>query len=845
MITLLGWARVALIDLRGDLRRFTILLACLALGVGAIAAVSSVGAALQGAIARDARVFLGGDLEARLSYRAANAEELAFFASLGAVSEVIELNARAVAGENAAFLSVRAVDEAYPLAGTVEIEGVSSLSAALSPEGGSPGAIVDPLVIERLGIELGDRFSIGTAEFTARAILRALPDEAAQGFQLGAPVLVAADALGATGLVQPGLIARYRYKIALRSVTFEEASRAIVERFPDAGWTVRSPEQAASTLSRFFDLFSRFLILVGLSSLLVGGVGVSNAASAYIAERQRSIATMRALGATGARILVHFLIQIMILAAAGTIIGVVLGAASTLIALPILGDLLALQLQPGIDPASLLNAAAFGLLIAFAFAFVPLTRAARLRPASLFQAASGAVVEGALRWWELFRPKTLVPLLLGVGGIAGLAVVVTRQPTLVMWYGVGALVAFAMLRLAALALQWFLRLLPPAPNATLRAALAAIHRPGAPAPTVVLSLGLGLSLLLLIAQIDGNLRGQLEGEIAREAPSFIMFDLQPDMVSELQQLTETDERILSFEETAILRGTITRVKDVPASELGELPPDIEWMFRGDIGLTWARELPAESQVVEGSWWTPDYAGTPLVSLDIDMKEPLGLSIGDTIELSILGRPFLAEIASFRQIDVRGPAFAFSVVLSPGLIESAPASFTATMKTVPEAEAAVSGELARGYPTLQFLPVSDALNRLAEVLGSVANAVAVVGGFAVLSGMLVLAGALAAGRKQREADAVVMKVIGATRGDVIRAFLVEYGLLGALATLIASLLGSVAAWAIITHFLELPFTLDLRLLTLVLLGAVTATILTGLLTTWSALSVRPAHFLRNA
>ena len=564
--------------------------------------------------------------------------------------------------------------------------------------------------------------------------------------------------------------------------------------------------------------------------------------SAYITERQRSIATMRSLGATNARVMVHFLAQVMILVLCGVALGLMLGAAITLVALPVIGSLLSISLPPSVDYVSLLIAAGFGLLTGFAFAFLPLARAGTIRPALLFRSA-GAGVEGGLGWRDLLRPWLFAPLLIAIAALLALAVAATGRPVLVFWYAAGAVVAFAVLRVAGTILQRLLRLVPPLPDARLRNALKSIYRPGAPAPTVILSLGLGLALLLLIALVDGNLRTQLDGEVARDAPSFIFMDLFEDEVADLAAFTEAEPLAESFAANAMLRGAITAVNDTAPADLGPLPENVAWMFEDEIPLTWSRELPALSEIIAGEWWQPDYAGKPLISVFKELRGPLGLELGDTITFTIFGEPLTATIASFRDFAWRSGGINFALVLSPGAIEAFPMSHLGMLKAAPGEERALQTILVERFPELIFLPVGDALATIAQILSTLTNAVAIVGGLAVLSGLFVLAGALAAGRQQREAEAVVMKVLGASRADVIRAYLVEYGLLGALSALLATLLGGFGAWAFVTQVLEISFRFDVGLVLLVVLGAVALTILTGTLITWSALSSRPAQFLR--
>jgi len=844
MAVLSAWLRVALRDLRGDLRRFGILLACLALGVGTIAVVGSVGASMQAALARDARTVLGGDLEASLSYRAANTEERALLSKLGTVSEVVEVMGRGRIEGQSAFLSLRAVDANYPLLGTVELEaaGTATLTDLLAQRGGHYGAVVDALLLDRMGLKLGDLISIGEAEFQLRGVLKSLPDQVTQGIQLGIPTLLSVEGLQTTGILQPGVLAKYRYKMLLDPPGFIATAATIRNAFPDAGWLILSPQDATADLARFFDIFSRFLVIVGLSSLIVGGVGVSNAVSAYVTERQRSIATMRSLGATSNRILFHFLVQVMLLTLVGILLGLVLGVVLTLIALPIIGGLLNIDLPALIDPVSLATAGGFGLLIGFAFGYLPLHRAQALKPALLFRSA-GSAIAGRTTWRDLVHPALWLPLLVALGAIYALAALTTGRPLLVFYYAVGVAFAFLLLRAAGWLLQVVLRLVPPLPNAHLRNALKAIHRPGAPAPVVIMSLGLGLALLLIISLVDGSLRHQLDRESIPDAPSFVFMDLFDDEAAELKTFATGDARIESFVSLPLVRGAVSAINGVPVAQYPRPDPEFSFLLEGEIPLSIAAELPPQSTITQGEFWPPDYAGPPQISVFDRLRDALDLKLGDQLTLTIFGEPVTATISNFRDYVWRSGNVNFGFVLSPGAVTS-PVSYLGLLKSVPGQERAVQQAIIDTYPELIFIPVGDAIDALSGILGAVTNAVAVIGGLAVVSGLFVLAGAMAAGRKQREADAVVLKVLGASRGDVVRAYIVEYGLLGALSALLAAALGIAGSWAFVTQILEIDYFADPVTIIAVVLGAVLLTIAIGTISTWSALSIRPARFLRE-
>jgi len=848
MNRLLDWMRVGLLDLRGDLRRFGVLIVCLALGTAAIAAVGSVGAGLKLAVVRDATTLMGGDLEAARPDRDATAEELAFLRTLGQVTSVVDTNVRGVAGDNSAFIDLVAVGDNYPLLGDVispQLPPGEKPAVLLAERDGRFGAIVDVVLLDRLGIELGGQFQIGGRTFEARGTLTSLPDGAVRGFHLGLTAVISSAALAATTEVRqplPGLLTQHRYKVLLDGLSYDDAAAAIAAEFNDVDWTARNPHDAAGNLARYYDLFARFLLIVGLSSLLVGGVGVSNGVTAYIGERQRSIATMRSLGATGARILVHFLTQIGILTALGVGLGVAAGAATSALALPMLGRALSVNLPASIDPIALLTASGFGLLAGFAFSYLPLVRAQKVSPALLFRSLGSIMPKPARR--EMMQPAVLLPILAAVAGIYWLAVVTTSDIGLVNTYALGVVLSFLLLRGSAWLLQRGLQLIPPLPVASIRYALRNIHRPGSTAPVVIMSLGLGLAMLLVIALLNSNLHSQLLGAVSRDAPTFVATDMFEDEVAAFEAMEQSEPLMTRFESSPMLRGTVTGVGGVDPAILKNVPEEAAYLLGGEIPITWLRDLPGDTTVVDGAWWPADYTGPPLISLRSTMKSQLGLEVGDVVQIELFGDTIDATVANFRDYQWQN-GINFMITFSPGAIELYPFTFLGTIKAAAGHEKELERLLTRTFPEIGLIPIGDALSQAVSILGQLATGVNIVGGLAVINGLLVLAGTMAAGRKQREADATIHKVLGATRTDVVVVFALEYGLLGAFGALVATLVGILAAWAITLRALEVGFTVDPVLIVLVVGGAVLMTVAAGAITTWRALSTSPSQFLREA
>ena len=847
MKTLLGWIRIGLIDLRGDMRRFGILVACLALGTGVIAAVGSVGAGFVFAVERDATIMMGGDLEATRPDRKASEQELEFLQTLGEMARVIDTTARGVTQNNTAFLDLLAVGDNYPLRGNVVSEQLANgekPASLLAFKDGAYGAIVDAVLLDRLQIEIGDRFKISGGEFEIRGTLTSVPDSAVRGFQLGLTTMISATAFDSLQDLRPplpGLLTHYRYKIILSDTSFEEATAAIKSRFNDKDWSVKSPRDAAGDLVHFYDMFSRFLMIVGLASLLVGGVGVYNGVSAYIGERQRSIATLRALGATSGRIMVHFLTQIAVLSAIGIGIGVIFGAMSSRLILPYVGNAINVSLQGLIDPASLLTAAGFGVLAAFAFSYLPLTSAQKISPATLFR--SPGTVPPRLNISSLAQSLIFLPVIIAGAGIFWLAVIATSNILLVLAFTVGVFASFVLLRLSGWLLQKTLKTFATVPFATMRNALRNIYHPGSSAPVVIVSIGMGLAMLLVIALLNNNLYNQLLGSVAQDAPTFVALDIFPDEVEALNELAANEEIFIRFETNPMLLGKVSAVAGVNVEDIGNVPEEAAFLLSGEIPLTWQRDMPRGTTAIEGEWWPNDYSGPALISLRSSIKSQLGVEVGDIIEFTVFGEKIEARIANFREYQWQN-GINFMVTFSPGQIQAYPFNSLGAIKAQEGKEKELERILARTFPDISFISVGDALNQVASILGQLGSAVNIVGGLAVINGLLVLAGTMAAGRKQREADAVIQKVLGATRGNVLVVFVMEYGLLGAFAAMIASVVGIISAWAITVTILEIDFAVDGRLILMVVIGAVLLTIATGAATTWSALSSRPAQVLRS-
>nr|WP_298683805.1 FtsX-like permease family protein [uncultured Dongia sp.] len=831
-------------ELRGGFKRFGIVIASLALGVGIIAGVGSLSASIEAGFAQDARAILGGDAEFRLAYREADATEQAALAAGGRVSHAMELRAMVkVAGSDVppTLSELKAVDDAYPLYGTPELEPAIPLAQALARGGdGLYGAVAEPALADRLGIKIGDELTIGTANYRLTALLKFEPDRGLRGFSLGPRLLAAPEALDSSGLLQPGALVYHLYRVAytptLDGPAFLDKLRADL---PKAGWRIRDLSDAASGANRFIDRTAQFLNVLGFAALLIGGIGIANAVRAYLESRAQSLAILRCLGATSNLLFAIYGMQILAMAAVGVVIGLAIGVALPFAAQSALSGY-GLRILPGAYAAPLLFATAVGLLTAACFSLLPLLRAQRIRPAQLFRAL--ALELGAVRRIDA------VPLgLIGIV-LAGLVLLGSEDRMLGMWFIVASIASLALFRLLAIGIRKLAIVLRkraqrnawPQP---IRFALGAMVRPQAPAAGIVISLGLGLTVLVAVGLIQRGLTRDIEETLPAQAPSFYFIDIQPAQLAGFTKDLTDYPSSTGLEHVPMLRGRIVKVNDTP-SEKVNAPADIAWVLRGDRGITWSALPPEKANIVEGEWWPADYSGEPLISLDVETARGLGLKIGDHLTVNILGRELTGRLANFREIDWARLDINFVMVFSPGLISGAPQTHIATVHVDPAREGALVTELAARYPNISAIRVKDAISTATRVLDAVGWAVRAAAGVALVVGALVLAGAMATGQQRRIYEAVLLKMLGGTRRDVALGYVTEFAVLAGLSALIALVVGSIGAYFFLTQVMESQWTFDAPLALGILGISLILALGLGFAGSWRALSARAAPYLRN-
>ena len=836
-------ARIARREMRGGLRGFRVFLLCLALGVAAIAAVGSVRSAIEAGLSGEGARLLGGDAEIELTYRFASEKEREWMqAHAQMLSEVAEFRSMLTSAEQGssearALTKVKAVDGAYPLVGKAGLEPDMPLARALAGQGGVPGIVVEPLLADRLGVRVGAHLRLGDQEFILTALLQQEPDNASAGFSLGPRSIVRSEALEAAGLLQPGTLFETRYRLLVPPGQDLDVLRvAAKEALGEGAFRWRDRRKAAPGVENFVKHLSTFLVLVGLAGLAVGGVGVSAAVRAYLDEKVEVIATLRTLGARRGTILQVYLMQIGVLAALGILLGLALGALVPVLAGPLLQARLPVPARFAVYPGPLFQAAVYGFFTAALFSLWPIARTEKIRPAALFRDAQLGVRGWPRARFMIVSFAILVALVWVAGRFSG-------ELLLAFWMAVGLVAAFAMLSLCGIVTirfaRWLARLAPVRRRPALRLALVAVGGPGAEVMSVILSLGLGLSVLASVGQIDTNLRRAIAGNLPKVAPMFFGIDIQQDQIGAYKRevlAQEGAERVLA---APMLRGVIARINGRPATEVA---PD-HWVVRGDRGITFSAGVPEGTRITAGKWWPEDYTGPPQISFAEQEAGELGLKLGDTLTLNILGRDITGAITSFRDVNFSSVGMDFVVLINPSAVAGAPHSYISTIYGKPAAEAPVMRALARDFPNVTVISVRSAIAQVAALLAGVSSAITA-GALATLAtGAVVLIGAAAAGERARAYEAAILKTLGAERRLVLLSFLLRSAVLGAAAGLVATAVGAIAGWGVITKVMSLPFAFSASSALMIVSGGILAVLLAGAVFSLRALNVRPSAVLR--
>lgn len=878
-------------ETRAAWRHFIYFLVCIAVGVGALVGVSLFGTNVERAVTKEARGLLGGDLEIRLS-RPIGPKGQAVMDSLGDrriatthVSELVAMAARAeqsaLSGQATQIVELKAVEPQYPFYGALRLEPSGNLTDLLRsdarwcPGHMCFGVVVQESLLIRMGLAVGDRLKIGQGLFVITGVVRTEPDRIANAFSLGPRVLMSQEGLRTAELVKFGSRIRERYLLkippamALEPLLYELRARLASESARVSGYRDAQPQ-----LKQFLEQLTRYLGLIGLTALFVGGLGVATSIHAFVREKLTTIAILKTVGADSATVISTYVLQALILGLAGSVMGLVIGillqqALPWVIAELLASDLLdQLGFATNVTSASLVplgKGLALGLLSTLLFALWPLLTIRDIKPAMIFRRdvvpLASAESPNTMRWWMRWQTIDRIKGLTSIGIGLGLAM-------LSMWQAgswkvgllfMGAFVAAVLLLGGSASMVILLLKKWPRPESlTLRQALGNIVRPGSQAVSIMIAIGIGVMVVVTVSLVERSLLRQVGDNRPTNAPTFFFIDIQPDQTEEFIQLLHQRSGDFSPRLTPLVRSRLSALNGQPikleamSEEEEQKEKALEkderrkkWYLTREYVLTFLQDLPKDNEVVKGEWWKPGQVFTkPLVSIEEDAARQLGLTVGDTVELDIQGAAITGEVSSIRKVEWGNFSTNFYMIFSPGALDGAPLTYVATVRVAPSKEVALQQAVVASFPNVTAIDIGDVLDSFARVLDRLSLAIRAVALFCVVSGGLVMAAALAATRYRRLYESVILKALGATRGAIARSFAVEYALLGAVGGLLGCGLASALSWAVLATVFDLSWTLQSPVLVVGFVVTIALTVLVGFLSTYRILGQPPLSVLRH-
>ncbi len=847
-MNLRSWAALALRESRGSFGRLAFFAACLSVGVAAVVAVAGLSSALDSGIQSQARQLLAADLVVE-SRRPIPDEVIAAVdeidgtrrATVAELVSVVAVPGTADTPGESMLVELKAVSGGYPFYGDLELDPPRPLAALLS-EG---GVVVGPELLERLRLSPGDPLRIGESTFTVVGVVLAEPDRLDVSLALGPRVFITGEGLERSKLVGVGSRVEHRLLVALSAGATPDDVRRAAARIRSAvsepGFVgVDTYVEAQPSLRRGLERVERFLGLVALLSLLIGGIGVAQAVRAWIAGRLDSIAVLRALGVRPREVFALYLGQSVALALCGSLAGALAGALVARAAPAFVSSLLPLELRVGWQPWAMARGIGLGLGVAVLFGLRPLSDVLRVPPARVLRRDADPL---PVRRW-------LAVTLLGVlaAGVAATATLQSGSWQRGLGFSAGLIGATAVLAAGAWSI---VRVVGGVRHGvgvvTLRHGLAALARPGAGTLGAVVALGLGVLVVLGMYLVQQRLSEQLDADLPVDAPTAFLIDIQPDQWDGVRTALE-EAGAVDPESVEVVIARLRAIDGVPVSDLvPERGEDDDtgrrsWVLTREQRLALMERLPEDNRIVAGSLWSdPDHAE---VSIELDFANDLGVTVGSTLSFDVQGVPVELRVGSLRTVEWERFGLNFFLVVEPGALDRAPRFRVATVRLPPEAERPLQNRLAASFPNVTVLRLREILEKITDVLGRVGLGVRFLGGFTVLAGMAILAGSVSAGALRRAREVALYKTLGMTRAQVTLAFGVEYALVGLVAGAIGTGGAVLLAWSVTRFGFELPWAWDPAAYLLAIVVAAVLTVVAGLSASLRALGARPLTVLRS-
>lgn len=829
-------------EIRSSWRRLLFFFLCIALGVGSVVALRSLIQNLTRAVGTDARSLMTADIELS-STNDFSPTDISKIESVVSTSSIVEARNEAITtaamarpvdsnNPNVRFVELKGVEPPFPLVGSFTLDGGEAFDHHLLQNN---GAVVARILLEDLKVKIGDKIKIGEGEFQIRATFDQEPG-GSSGFRLGARVFVERRAFDDAGITRNA--SRVRRRILYRtSDNPTDLVRQLREALKGTTIQVQSYRETQENLGEQFTRTENYLALTGLLILVLGGVGVWNVARAFVEQKRKTVAVLKCLGASGTRIITVYLLQILVLGLIGSAFGVILAQLGLIFVRSRFAADLPENMSYTVGFSTATQGIVLGVLISLLFSALPLLQIRNIKPRLLLRDESNVSLRLDFTKWLIGS--------LSLFGLLGLSVWQAGSLQVGAFFLGGLSATSAVLYLAATLLTIVLRKLRSLGTFSISQAINSLYRPGNQTRIILLAVGLGAFVVLTVQALQSNLVREFDFTRNQRLPSLFFVDIQRSQIGEVIELIES--RVgEKAEATPTVRARIAFVNgQAPDYQQREVRQQQGQIGR-EFAVTYRSGLDENETVIDGKWWSDDTSTSPEVSVEEDMAERLKIAVGDSITFDISGRKITAQVANIRKLDLRNTRTAFIFVFRPGVLESAPQSYAATVLSRISAteRQRLQRDVLAAYPNVQIFDVADIVSTVQRLVNNFVLAISFVGSFVVLSGILILIGSIALTKSQRIYENAILKTLGAGRKTLASILLAEYGILGLLSGLIGAGFAVLLSWAVSRYIMNIDWEFDP---TLTIAGTVVTTLVVmsvGAAASFDVLFRKPLQTLRS-
>ena len=809
-----NFLKLSLRELKGSFNEFKIVMISIFLGVFIITAVGSLSKNLIYEINNKSSELLGGDFELSTTYQEFPIKIKKWLEKNGKTSQIVELRTMVTSNQSVGvkrrIVELKAVDQNWPLIGIPIIVPNKSINKSLKMNNynNNNGALIDASLKKQLEIQVGDVLQLGKTKIQISGIIKKEPDRMFSFATFGSRLLISKATLKASGLVIPGSLVKYKIKFIPYN---KKIDLSFLKKFVHGtNISIKNIKNSTTNFNSFIEKTSLFISLVGLITLLISGVGISNGVKGYLIKKIKNIAIFKTLGAQNSTVFKIYFFQIIFIFLISIIPALIAGISIPFLLKTIISDSFLSSFEPFIFLEPIIISFLFGLIVCILFTIIPIAKTYEIKPIQLLRLSAHHSLNN-------YSKKISALILILIFALCFLIFKLTNDLKLSVYIFGVVLISFLILKGMTNLLFLSFRKLKFKIGSLLEIARKSLIRPDTFAKSIVISFSIGLALLITLNIIEESLDYKISNTINKQAPNYFLIDIQPNQINQVKAMTSKFIGEDSLNAQPMLRGRVTSINNIKVENL-KINKDVNWVLKRDRAFSWSNKAPKNVKIISGKWWPQDYTGPLLLSIGDKVAKGLNVKIGDKIEVNILGRNFEAEIFNTREIIWQNMDINFIFILSKSKIQNAPHSWIATTTTAnKEMNNTLIEKIVSNFSNISSVSVEEtyvAIKSILNLLITIVNSIALV---TLLSGVIVLAGILNVSKKDKLYEVAILKILGASPKKIIFLWLQEFLIIGLMASLISILIGMSVSFILVTYIFQIDYNFNyITLITLSLI-----------------------------